>query len=250
MNQLAKLGFSQSYTYFAWRQTKWELTEYLTELTRTEAADFFRPNFWPNTPDILTEQLQIGTRSVFLSRLVLAATLTASYGIYGPAYELMEHVARAGSEEYVDNEKFELKEWDLDRPDSLRHVIARLNRIRRRHPALQHDRTLRFHQTDNEQLLCWSKSERDAAGGDPGDVMLVVVNLDPHHVQAGWIDLDLGALGVDGDHSFQVHDELGDAHFLWRGRHNYVQLDPASMPAHVMAVRKHVRTEQDFDYFM
>jgi starch synthase (maltosyl-transferring) len=250
MNQLAKLGFSQSYTYFAWRQTRWELTEYLTELTRTELVDYFRPNFWPNTPDILTEQLQIGTRSVFLSRLVLAATLAANYGVYGPAFELMEHVARPGSEEYLDNEKYELKVWDLDRPDSLRHVIARVNGIRHRHPALQHDRTLRFHRTDNEQLLCWSKSERDPSGGDPGDVMLMIVNLDPHHVQASWVDLDLVALGVDDERPFQLHDELGDAYFLWRGRHNYVQLDPAAMPAHVMAVRKHVRTEQDFDYFM
>jgi starch synthase (maltosyl-transferring) len=250
MNQLAKLGFSQSYTYFAWRQTRWELTEYLTELTRTELVDYFRPNFWPNTPDILTEQLQIGTRSVFLSRLVLAATLAANYGVYGPAFELMEHVARPGSEEYLDNEKYQLKVWDLDRPDSLRHVIARVNGIRHRHPALQHDRTLRFHRTDNEQLLCWSKSERDPSGGDPGDVMLMIVNLDPHHVQASWVDLDLVALGVDDERPFQLHDELGDAYFLWRGRHNYVQLDPAAMPAHVMAVRKHVRTEQDFDYFM
>jgi starch synthase (maltosyl-transferring) len=249
MGQLAKLGFSQSYTYFAWRQTKSELIDYLTELTSTEAADYFRPNFWPNTPDILTEQLQIGTRSVFLSRLVLAATLTANYGIYGPAYELTEHVARPGAEEYVDNEKFELKVWNLDRPDSLRHVITRINRIRRSHPALQHDHTLRFHHTDNEHLLCWSKSERPA-GDDPGDVMLMVVNLDSHHTQAGWIDLQLDALGVDADKSFQVHDELGESHFLWRGRRNYVQLDPSSMPAHVMSVRKHVRTEQDFDYFM
>ena len=250
MGQLAKLGFSQSYTYFTWRQTKWELTEYLTELTRTELADYFRPNFWPNTPDILTEQLQTGTRSVFLSRLVLAATLAANYGIYGPAYELMDHVARPGSEEYLDNEKYELKIWDLDRPDSIRHVIARVNQIRRRHPALQHDRTLRFHPTDNEQVICWSKSERDASLGDPGDVMLMVVNLDPHHVQSAWVALDVAALGVDADRSFQLHDELGDAYYLWHGPHNYVQLDPASTPAHVMAVRKHARTEHDFDYFM
>jgi starch synthase (maltosyl-transferring) len=251
MHQLAKAGFSQSYTYFAWRQTKGELVDYLTELTRTEVADFFRPNFWPNTPDILTEQLQIGTRSVFLSRLVLAATLTANYGIYGPAFELMEHVVRPGSEEYLDNEKYEIRVWDLARSDSLRHVIARLNQIRKRHPALQHDRTLHFHHTDNEQLLCWSKSERPPGGGDdPGDVMLMVVNLDPHHTHAGWVDLDLGALGLDHDSTFQVHDELGDARFLWRGSHNYVQLDPASLPAHVMAVRRHVRTEHDFDYFI
>jgi starch synthase (maltosyl-transferring) len=250
MYQLAKAGFSQSYTYFTWRQTKHELTEYLTELTQTEVGDFFRPNFWPNTPDILTEQLQIGTRSVFTSRLVLAATLTANYGIYGPAFELGEHVARPGSEEYLDNEKYELRVWDLDRPDSLRHVIARVNAIRRRHPALQHDRTLRFHRTDSDQLLCWSKTERRPEAGDPGDVMVMVVNLDPHHTHAGWIDLDLAVLGLDDDSTFQVHDELGGAHYLWRGRHNYVQLDPSSMPAHVMAVRRHVRTEQDFDYFM
>jgi starch synthase (maltosyl-transferring) len=253
MYQLAKAGFSQSYTYFAWRQTKGELIEYLSELTRTEVADFFRPNFWPNTPDILTEQLQIGTRPVFLSRLVLAATLTANYGIYGPAFELTEHVARPGSEEYLDNEKYEIRVWDaarLDRPDSLRHVIARVNAIRRRHPALQHDRTLRFHHTDNEQLLCWSKTARHPDEGDPGDAMVMVVNLDPHHTHAGWIELDLDALGLDGDATFQVHDELGDARYLWRGRRNYVELDPSSMPGHVMAVRKHVRTEQDFDYFV
>jgi starch synthase (maltosyl-transferring) len=250
MYQLAKAGFSQSYTYFTWRQTKYELTEYLTELTQTDVGDFFRPNFWPNTPDILTEQLQIGTRSVFTSRLVLAATLTANYGIYGPAFELGEHVARPGSEEYLDNEKYELRVWDLDRPDSLRHVIARVNAIRRRHPALQHDRTLRFHRTDSDQLLCWSKTERRPEAGDPGDVMVMVVNLDPHHTHAGWIDLDLDVLGLDEDSTFQVHDELGGAHYLWRGRRNYVQLDPSSMPAHVMGVRRHVRTEQDFDYFM
>jgi starch synthase (maltosyl-transferring) len=253
MYQLAKAGFSQSYTYFAWRQTKHELIDYLTELSDTEVADFFRPNLWPNTPDILTEQLQIGTRSVFLSRLVLAATLAANYGIYGPAYELTEHVARPGSEEYLDNEKYEIRVWDtarLDRPDSLRHVIARINGIRKRHPALQHDRTVHFHPTDNEQLVCWSKTERRADEDDPGDVMVMVVNLDPHHVHAGWIDLDLDVLGLDEDATFQVHDELGGARYLWRGRRNYVQLDPSSMPAHVMAVRKHVRTEQDFDYFM
>jgi starch synthase (maltosyl-transferring) len=253
MYQLAKAGFSQSYTYFTWRQTKYELTEYLTELTQTEVGDFFRPNFWPNTPDILTEQLQIGTRSVFTSRLVLAATLTANYGIYGPAFELGEHLARPGSEEYLDNEKYELRVWDLDRPDSLRHVIARVNAIRHRHPALQHDRTLHFHRTDSDQLLCWSKTERrpdDKDAGDVGDVMVMVVNLDPHHTHAGWIDLDLDVLGLDENSTFQVHDELGGAHYLWRGRRNYVQLDPASIPAHVMAVRRHVRTEQDFDYFM
>jgi starch synthase (maltosyl-transferring) len=250
MYQLAKAGFSQSYTYFTWRQTRHELIEYLTELTQTEVADFFRPNFWPNTPDILTEQLQIGTRSVFTSRLVLAATLAANYGIYGPAFELGEHVARPGSEEYLDNEKYELRVWDLDRPDSLRHAIARVNAIRKRHPALQHDRTLHFHRTDSDQLLCWSKTERRPEDGDPGDVMVMVVNLDPHHTHAGWIELDLDVLGLDEDSTFQVHDELGGAHYLWRGRRNYVQLDPSAMPAHVMAVRRHVRTEQDFDYFM
>jgi starch synthase (maltosyl-transferring) len=241
MYALAKLGFTQSYTYFTWRETRWELTEYMRELTRTDVAEFFRPNFWPNTPDILPEHLQHGGRAAFVARVVLAGTLSSNYGLYGPAYELMEHTARPGSGEYLDNEKYELKQWDLERHDSLRHVLARLNRIRRAHPALQDNRTLCFHATDNEHLLCYSKST-----DDKGDVVLVVVNLDFHHPQSGFVQLDMGALGLDDPSSFDVHDLIGGARYDWHGSRNYVELDPGVMPVHVFHVQRH-RTERDFE---
>ncbi len=246
MARLAKVGFTQSYTYFTWRNTRWELQEYLTELTTTELQEYFRPNFWPNTPDILPEHLQFGGRPMFISRLVLAATLSSSYGIYGPAFELQEHVPLApGREEYLDSEKYEIRRWDLDRPDSLREVIALVNRVRRAHPALQRNDTLQFHPTDNDQLIAYTKRD-DAAG----DVVLVVVNLDPHHSQSGWVDLQIHDLGIDLQEVFQVHDLLGGGHYLWSGYRNFVQLDPQAMPAHIFHLRRRVRTEQDFDYFM
>ncbi len=245
MYRLAKLGFSQSYTYFAWRNQRWDLTEYMTELTTGPARHFFRPSFWPNTPDILTETLQGGGRPAFMMRLVLAATLAASYGVYGPAFELLEHVPRTpGSEEYLDSEKYQLRAWDLERPDSLRPFMARLNRIRRRNPALHRNERLVFHPTDNEQLLCYSKVSPD---GD--NVVLVVVNLDPHHRQSGWTALDLEALGCSPGESFRVHDLLGDARYLWHGPRNYVELDPHVVPAHVFQVSPHTRSERDFDYY-
>ncbi len=181
MEHLAKIGFSQSYTYFTWRNSARELEEYLTELTRTPVTDYFRPNFWPNTPDILHEFLQSGFRSAFDARLILAATLGASYGIYGPAFELLEHEPRhPGSEEYLDSDKYEVRYRDLDRPDSLADLVARVNAIRLAHPALQQDRTLRFHGVDNDQLLVYSKtagSTPDGSGWD--DTVLVAVSLDP-----------------------------------------------------------------------
>jgi starch synthase (maltosyl-transferring) len=227
MYRLAKLGFSQSYTYFAWRNTKWELESYMAEL-RT-AAEFFRPNFWPNTPDILTERLQSGGTAAFVSRLVLAGTLSASYGVYGPAFELQEHVARSpGSEEYAGSEKYAIRHWDLDRADSLAPVIGRLNEIRRRHPALQRNDTLRFHATDNDQLIAYSKTAGD-------DAVLVVVNLDPRYRQSGWVDL--GPFGCGPGEAVEVHDLLTDARYRWEGSHSFVILDPAAVPAHVLAVK-------------
>lgn len=246
MHRLAKLGFSQSYTYFAWRTARWELTEYLTELTRTELADHFRPNFWPNTPDILTEQLQEGGRPAFMARAVLAATLAASYGVYGPAFELAEGRAREpGSEEYLDSEKYQLRHWDRDAPWSLRPLLTRLNAIRADHRALQTNATLVFHPTDDDHLLCYSKTD---PSGD-GPPVLCVVNLDPHAARTGWTDLDLAALGIGDDEPFQAHDLLGGARFMWRGPRNFVHLDPHGLPAHVFALRRRVRTERDFDYF-
>jgi starch synthase (maltosyl-transferring) len=244
MYALARAGFTQSYTYFTWRNTRQELESFMHELTRTEVADFYRPNFWPNTPDILPESLQYGGRPAFVVRLVLAATLSSNYGIYGPAFELMEHVARPGSGEYIDSEKYQLVQWDIGRPDSLRHVIARINRIRRSHPALQRTAGLDFHRTTNEHLLCYSK--RDEGGHD---LVLVVGSLDPHHRHTGWIELDLPALGLDASGTFQVHDLLSDERYLWTGARNYVELDPAR-PVHVFHVLRRVRSERDFEYYL
>jgi starch synthase (maltosyl-transferring) len=244
--QLAKLGFTQSYTYFAWRNTKRELIQYFTDLTQTEVREYFRPNLWPNTPDILTEYLQFGGRPAFMARLALAATLGASYGIYGPAFELCETCPREpGSEEYLDSEKYEIKNWDIAKPDSLKDFIGRVNRIRRENAALQGDWGLRFHNVDNEQLICYSKRTDDHF-----DVVLVVVNLDPHHTQSGWIEFPLEELGIDPQKPYQMHDLLSDARYLWQGSRNYVELNPQIVPAHIFRMRRRVRTEQDFDYYM
>ncbi|TMB66362.1 MAG: alpha-1,4-glucan--maltose-1-phosphate maltosyltransferase [Deltaproteobacteria bacterium] len=246
MYRLAKLGFSQSYTYFAWRNTKWELTQYFTELTQTEIADFFRASLWPNTPDILTEYLQFGGRPAFMTRLVLAATLGANYGIYGPAFELCENVPRdPGSEEYLNSEKYELKHWDLERKDSLKEFIALVNRIRRENRALQSDRSLRFHPVDNPEIICFSKQTEDLK-----NVIVVVVNLDPHHTQSGWVELAMEELGLLPQQPFQMHDLLTNARYLWHGARNYVQLNPDTVPAQIFRVRHRLRHEQDFDYFL
>lgn len=246
MHRLAKLGYTQSYTYFTWRNTRQELTEYFTELAQGPGRDYFRPNVWPNTPDILTEALQVGGRPVFMSRLALAATLAANYGIYGPAYELMEHKPREpGSEEYLDSEKYQLRHWDLERGDSLRAYIAAFNRIRRENPALHADGSLRFFATDNDQLLAYAKCTASL-----DNVIVCVVNLDPHHAQSGWVELDLAALGIDLGSQYQMHDLLSGARFLWSGARNFVQLDPARSPAHVFRLRRKLHREQDFDYFL
>jgi starch synthase (maltosyl-transferring) len=245
MYRLAKLGFSQSYTYFAWRNTKPELTGYFQELAESGVREYFRPNLWPNTPDILPEFLQTGGRAAFMIRFVLAATLGANYGIYGPAFECCESAPRnPGSEEYLNSEKYELKHWDLERAGSFKDFIARINRIRRQNPALQSDANLRFHETDNAQVICYSKATKDLS-----DIVMVVCNLDPFHRQTGWIDLDLTTLGLDPRRTFQAHDLLSDGRFLWRGARNYFELTPESLPAHVMKVRRWARTERDFDYY-
>jgi len=242
MYGLAKRGFTQSYTYFTWRNTKHELTEYLRELVDTDVAEYLRPSFWPNTPDILPEHLQHGGRGAFCARLVLASTLSSNWGIYGPAFELMEHVPRPGVEEYLDNEKYEIRDWDLSQSGSLAELIALVNAIRREHPALHDNSSLRFHETDNEELICYSKSSGR-------DVILVVVNLNYHFRHSGWLTLDLEALGLDEEHPFKVHDLVQGSHYLWQGHRAYVELDPNVLPAHVFHVTQRLRTEQDFDYY-
>ncbi len=244
MHRLAKLGFTQSYTYFAWRNGSWEIREYYTELTRTAAADYFRPNAWPNTPDILTEYLQHGGRGAFIVRAALAATLCASWGVYGPAFELMEHrPAKPGSEEYLDSEKYQLRAWPTERADSLAPLLAALNRARRENPALQQDRTLRFHDCDNPAIVCFSKTDGENA-------VVVAANLDPHALQWSRVHLDTASLGLDEHRPYQMHDLITGARFRWQGRTNVVGLDPATCPVHVFRVRRHQRTEKDFDYFL
>jgi starch synthase (maltosyl-transferring) len=242
MQHLAKVGFTQSYTYFTWRNSKWEIETYLTELTTTDVADYFRPNFWPNTPDILHESLQGGGRAAFLSRLVLAATLGASYGIYGPAFELQEHLPRStGSEEYSHSEKYEIRSWDLARPDSLSEFIARVNKIRRDHAALQFNDALRFHRVDNEQIIAYSKTRdvSDPEGSAGGrDVIVAIVSLDHVRVQSGWVGLDLAALGLDPERPYVMHDLLTGARYGWQGSDNFVMLDPTGLAAHLFAVEQ------------
>ncbi|MDH5340453.1 MAG: alpha-1,4-glucan--maltose-1-phosphate maltosyltransferase [Rubrivivax sp.] len=245
MHRLAKVGFSQSYTYFTWRNTKQELTEYFTELSQGPGREYFRPNAWPNTPDILPEALQYGGRGAFMARVTLASTLSANYGLYGPAYELLEHEAmRPGSEEYLFSEKYERKVWDRTRPESLADFIGVLNRARRDNPALQDNAGLRFLPIDNEHLIAYAKvtPERD-------NIVVCVVNLDPHNVQTGWVDMDLEGFGLAPDQAYQMHDLLSGSHFFWNGTRNYVALDPHTCPAHVMKLLPRLQREQDFDYF-
>ena len=245
MYYLAKAGFTQGYTYFTWRTTKSDLVRYMTELTRTEVAEYFRPNFWPNTPDILPEHLQGGERAMFQSRLVLAATLAANYGIYGPAYELMEHKPRAaGAEEYLDSEKYEIRQWNLDDPNSLRHFIARVNRIRHENAALQRNDTLVFHEIDNDQLLAYSKTSVDGE-----NAVLTIVNLDPHATHSGWLQLDLRALELDPETTYQAHDLLSGARFNWGGARQRVEINPGVAPAAIYRLHRKVRREYDFEYY-
>ena len=243
MDYLAKAGFSQSYTYFTWRTTKAELTQYLTELTKTKRVDAMMPNFWPNTPDILPAQLQAPNRAMYMQRFVLASTLSSSYGIYGPAFELMDFAPRVeGAEEYLDSEKYEVKTWDLANPQSLSAFIERVNEIRNQNLPLQNNDTIRFHEVPNDQLLAFSKTSGD-------EIILVVVNLDPHHVQSGMVELPLIDWKIDPTETFQVHDLLTDARYFWTGWRNYVELNPQNLPAHIFSVKRRTLQAQDFDYF-
>jgi len=233
MYRLAKVGFSQSYTYFTWRNNAVEMREYLEELTRPPVSDFFRPNFWPNTPDILHADLQTGGPAAFEARLVLAATLSSSYGIYGPAYELGESTAREpGSEEYLNSEKYQQRTWDLSGGARLRGLITRVNRARHAHPALQANERLLFHATDNPNLLAYSKNTDDQR-----DVILTVVNFDYHATQSGSIELDLAALGLPDDAPFEAVDLLDDQTYAWNGLRAWVKLDPEVRAGHVLWLR-------------
>ncbi len=241
MKYLAKIGFSQSYSYFTWRNTKRELSEFVTELTQTDLIDCMRPNFFANTPDILHEFLQSGGRPSFEIRLILAATLGANYGIYGPPFELCIGDAMPASEEYRDSEKYQVRTWDLASEQSIEPLVTRINTIRKNNPALQYDRYVEFLETDNAQILAYTKSDPASE-----NIILTIVNLDPFTAQAGWVQFK----GADwGEASYQVHDLLSDARYLWQGKRNYVSLDPSICPAHVFKLRKRIKNEKDFEYY-
>ena len=232
MYKLAKIGFTQSYTYFAWKNTSREIREYFTEITQPPVREFFRGNLWPNTPDILNAYLQRGGRPAFMARFILAATLGANCGIYGPAFELCEdRPIREGSEEYLSSEKYEIRAWNIDDRNSLKDLISHVNSIRRTHPALQRDWALKFHPVDNEQLIAYSKVSEDHS-----DMLLVVVNLDTHNTQSGWVSVHTEEFRLGSEESYQVHDLLTDARYVWHGPRNFVQLNPLVLPAHIFEV--------------
>jgi len=232
MKALARVGFNQSYTYFTWRNSKQELMEYFTELTQTEMSEYFRPNLWPNTPDILPFLLQEGGRPAFMIRVLMAATLSPLYGIYS-GYELCESKALPGREEYLDSEKYQFKERDWNAPGNIKHWITRINKIRRENRALQMYTNLRFYRADNDAILCYGKMTpaRD-------NIILVVVNLDPFRKQNSFVHVPIEEFGQMESNEYQVHDLLSDARYIWRGGQNYVELDPEIQPAHVFLVRR------------
>ncbi len=232
MKILAKAGFTQSYTYFTWRNTKQELVEYFTELTQTEMREYFRGNLWPNTPDILPAALQEGGRPAFVIRAILAATLSSLYGIYS-GFELCENAALPGREEYLDSEKYQWKERDWDAPGNIKELITRLNRIRRENRALHFYDNLRFYPAENAEILFYGKATlaRD-------NIIFIALNLDPRRVQSCFVDVPIADFGIPADEPYQMDDLLNDARYTWRGRRNYVELDPQTLPAHVFRLRR------------
>jgi starch synthase (maltosyl-transferring) len=244
MQRLAKVGFTQSYSYFTWRSSKEELATYLMELTRGDVKEYMRPNFWPNTPDILTEFLQFGGRAAFMIRVVLAATLSSNYGIYGPPYELCVGHGEPNSEEYADGEKYEIRHWDRNAPGNIKWLITALNRARRECEALQETRNVEFLEADNVNVLYFAK-----LGRDPKETILVAVNLDPFQVQSSKLKIPLHLLGIDTSRSFLVHDLLSDEKHIWQGEWNGVTLDPETLPARIFRIRGWLRRESDFDYY-
>jgi starch synthase (maltosyl-transferring) len=232
MKALAKAGFNQSYTYFTWRNSKQELIEYFTELTQTEMSEYFRPNLWPNTPDILPFVLQEGGRAAFMIRVLLAATLSPLYGIYS-GYELCENEALPGREEYLDSEKYQFKERDWNAPGNIKDWIAQLNKIRKQNRALQLYTNLRFYHAENDAILFYAKM---TAARD--NIILVVVNLDPYRKQHSFVDVPIEHFGQMDSDVYTVRDLLSGATYTWRGRRNYVELDPKVQPGHIFLVRR------------
>jgi starch synthase (maltosyl-transferring) len=233
MERLAKAGFNQSYTYFTWRNHKRELEEYMTTLTKTEMRYYFRPNFWPNTPDILPPALISGGENAHIMRLILAATLSSNYGLYGPVYEFGINKPHGGKEEYIDNEKYEIKFWNWETYTRIGEIITRVNRIRRQNPALQSTWNIEFAETSNEQLICYAKHDPVS-----GNLVIVAVNLDVHNSQGAHIKIPFMRMGMEVPRQYTVHDLLSGEKYSWQGEWNYVQLNPYLMPAHIFSVEQ------------
>ncbi|WP_345950693.1 alpha-1,4-glucan--maltose-1-phosphate maltosyltransferase [Mucilaginibacter sp. PAMB04274] len=233
MERLGKAGFNQSYSYFTWRNTKQELEEYLTELTKTEMRYFYRPNFWPNTPDILPPALTQGGDNAHITRVILAATLSSNYGLYGPVYEFGINAPHGAKEEYIDNEKYEIKNWDWNRYTRIGDIITRVNRIRKQNPALQTTWNIEFATTSNEQIICYVKTDKATHNN-----LVIAVNLDVFNTQGAHVKIPLPKLGIGYDEPYQVTDLLSGSTYQWTGDYNYVELNPYQMPAHIFKVEK------------
>jgi len=245
MQHLAKIGFDQSYTYFTWRNTKQELEDYFHDLANGLSSEYLRPNFWPNTPDILPQSLQYQKRSSFIARLVLAATASSNYGIYGPCFERMENVPlKEESEEYLNSEKYEIRKWE-GAGETLVEMISLINGIRKENTSLHHTRNLEIISNDNPFLISYAKSSCQ-----DDSLLIIVVNLDPGHTQSGWLSVPLEKLGLPPDSPYLVQDLLSGDKYVWQGQTAFVELNPFIMPAHIFKVRKQLIKEQQFDYFM
>lgn len=234
MARLAKAGFTQSYTYFTWRVSKQEITDYVTALGQEPWRNYFRPNFWPNTPDILPFHLQMQGENMFIIRYVLAATLSSNYGLYGPVYELLENAPVEGKEEYLHSEKYEIKHYPWHQPNRMTDIISRVNRTRQQHPAFQDTWNLSFCAVENSQLLAYLKATVDGS-----DVMLVVVNLDPHNMQTGFVQLPKARLGLGEKINIKLHDVFTDERYTWTQEWNYVELNPHRLPFHIFHLTIH-----------
>lgn len=231
MEQLGKIGFNQSYTYFTWRTTQEEITSYMEELTKTDRRHYYRPNFWPNTPDILPPHLVMGGEPAFLSRLILAATLSSNYGLYGPLYEFGLNEPYPGKEEYIDSEKYEIRHWDWDKDTRIKDYIELINQIRKENPALQETNNIHFGAAHNPQIICYGKATDDYA-----NQMIIVVNLDPHQEQRSMVKVPLEKLGIPHNRPYWVYDLISGSKYQWEGEWNYVALNPHLQPAHVFRV--------------
>ncbi len=233
MEKLGKIGFTQSYTYFTWRNTKEEFQEYLTELTKSQLRDFFRPNFWPNTPDILPVSLENKQEPSFIIRAILAGTLSSNWGMYGPLFEFGLNEAYPGKEEYTRSEKYEVKHWDWSKKTRIKSIVTKVNEIRRENPALQSTWNIEFIDTDNDKIMAYSKVDQEET-----NKLLVVVSLDDQHSQTGWIKVPLKELGISPNESFTVHDLLNGSKYIWQNEWNYVALHPQGVPAHIFRVER------------